>query len=53
VNGSVGINLAGQFNGSGGSLIKLTHIAKNLQLVSSYAGNNGVVLSGGRCGRTI
>ncbi len=45
--GATVINLTGQFHGSGGSIINTTHFARNLQLVSSYVGNNGVVLSGG------
>ena len=34
-------------NASGGSLVNQTHVPANLQFESSYAGANGVALSGG------
>ena len=39
--------LTGLLNASGGSLVNPTHIPANLQISSSYAGANGVLLSGG------
>jgi hypothetical protein len=50
VSGPVVIKLTGQLNGSGGSLVNLTKLPSNLQVESSYAGANGVVLSGGASG---
>ncbi len=47
VNGPVQINVTGKVNTSGGSVQNTTHLAANLQIFSSYAGNNAFVLSGG------
>jgi hypothetical protein len=47
VNGPVQINLTGQLNGSGGSFLNRTYVPANLKIASSYAGGNGVTLSGG------
>lgn len=47
VNGSVILNLKGKLNASGGSLVNTTMLPANLQISSSYMGNNGVVMSGG------
>jgi len=47
VNGPVTINVTGTFTASGNCLQNSTLIPANLQLVSSYTGNNGVSVSGG------
>ena len=47
VDGPVQIRLTGQLNGSGGSFLNRTYVPSNLQIESSYAGANGVILSGG------
>ncbi len=47
VNGPVAINLTGQLNTSGGSVSNTTYLPANLQISTSYTGNNGVTLSGG------
>jgi hypothetical protein len=47
VTGPVAIVVNGPLNGSGGSFVNATRIPSNLQLSSSYAGANGVRLSGG------
>ena len=47
VNGAVSISVTGQFNTSGGSIQNTTNIPANLQVSSSYTGNNGVTVSGG------
>ncbi|PYS39182.1 MAG: hypothetical protein DMF71_15620, partial [Acidobacteria bacterium] len=47
VNGAVVINLTGQLNASGGSFVNTTNRPANLQISTSYTGNNGVTLSGG------
>ena len=47
VNGAVVINLTGQLNASGGSFANTTNRPANLQISTSYTGNNGVTLSGG------
>jgi len=47
VNGAVVINLTGQLNASGGSFANTTNRPSNLQISTSYTGNNGVTLSGG------
>jgi hypothetical protein len=47
VSGPVVIDVTGAFNASGGSLVNTTHVPANLQIASSYAGPNGVNVSGG------
>jgi len=47
VNGPVTINVTGTFTTSGNSLQNSTLVPANLQVVSSYTGNNGVSVSGG------
>src|SRR6266516_3620799 len=47
VNGAVVINLTGQLKASGGSFANTTNRPANLQISTSYTGNNGVTLSGG------
>ena len=47
VTGPVRISVTGTFNASGGSMVNTTNIPSNLQISSSYTGNNGVTLSGG------
>jgi hypothetical protein len=47
VGGPVKLVVNGVFNASGGALVNSTHIPANLQISSSYAGANGVTLSGG------
>jgi hypothetical protein len=47
VNGPVTINVTGTFTTSGNALQNSTNIPANLQVVSSYTGNNGVSVSGG------
>jgi RHS repeat-associated protein len=47
VNGAVLINLTGQLSASGGTFVNTTSRPTNLQISSSYTGNNGVTLSGG------
>lgn len=47
VSDAVQINMLGQFNASGGSLINLSYDPVNLQISTTYQGNNAVVLSGG------
>ena len=47
VAGPVKITLTGLLNAGGGGFLNPSHIPANLQLSSSYAGANGVVLSGG------
>jgi hypothetical protein len=51
VNGPVILRLTGQFTADGATITNLTNNAANLQISTSYAGNNGVVLagSGGGC----
>jgi hypothetical protein len=46
VNGPVSISLTGQFSATGGSVVNQTNNAANLQISSSFAGNDGVVVSG-------
>lgn len=46
VSGPTRIDLTGQFNGSGGSLINETGDPANLQISTNYSGNNAIVLSG-------
>ena len=47
VGGPVVVVVNGVLNASGGALVNATHIPANLQISSSYAGANGVELSGG------
>jgi Metallo-peptidase family M12B Reprolysin-like len=47
VGGPVTIQLRGVLDASGGSLLNTTFVPANLELSSSYAGANGVILSGG------
>jgi hypothetical protein len=47
VTGAVKIVLTGRLDASGGSIVNQTHVATNLQIASSFAGSDGVVLSGG------
>ena len=47
VSGPVVINLTGELKASGGSFANQTHIPLNLQIASSFTGNNGVSLNGG------
>jgi hypothetical protein len=50
VSGPVSIVLNGLLNASGGSLVNLTRLPSNLELGSSFAGADGVILSGGSAG---
>lgn len=47
VTGNVVIRLTGTLSASGGSIVNLTHSPSQLQIASSYAGKNGVTISGG------
>lgn len=47
VNGPVRIELTGILNASGGAFLNSTYDPANLEIVSSYAGATGVLLSGG------
>jgi len=47
VGGPVNVSFTGQVVFSGGGFANLTHIPSNLQVFSSYSGNNGISLSGG------
>ena len=47
VAGPVTLTLTGLLNAAGGSFINPTHVPANLQISSSFAGANGVLLSGG------
>jgi hypothetical protein len=46
VSGPVMINLTGALSASGGSLVNTTSVPSNLQIASSYTGNNGVAITG-------
>ena len=46
VSGPVILSLTGQFTADGATVTNLTNKAANLQISTSYAGNNGVVLAG-------
>ena len=50
VSGPVKINLTGAFTASGNSVVNPTLIPRNLQVATSFTGNNGVTMSGNATG---